>query len=830
MASPFKVFRKNRKTMYAILTIVVILGFVIIPAILDRGKNWQTAKNPVVVHTTKYGDLKQNDLQNLRYQHDRIIRVFSSLLAKATGFPNQEWVPELEKEFGGTKDEMLVNRWLLARKAEELGINASNESIDKCLADIIDKICLNNLRFKGYEKLTDQDFTDSLRQIDRYTERMFYEDMRDTVKSHLFDLSYLQSVGTVTPGQRWDYYCRVNREATIACVPVKVENFVGEIKKPDEETLKAYFEKYKDRTPNPYSSEPGFRTPQRVDIAYFIANLEKFAVPEKITEEEIQTYYEKNANQYDVMNSNVIKSKIENEAAATKEKEEAEKKKTDKEPSGDAKSPEGDKPAETAPQTPPSEGENKDGANAKPADAVKPADNAPQPPAPEGEKKESDPKGVPAKETPADQPADKKSSSVEGSPYRFVSLQAEDEKDKPAPAAAEAPKTDAPAATADPAAKTEPAATETKPAESAVGNAPAAGEAGAKTNDPPSDITLPPEKPKGETARLLTEEVRKQIRLEVAKDKIKAIFDKIEAEMKDRAAEQRRFEANVEGTQKPANFDYERLARQYEIETGKTGAITNWEAVDLEIGKLVSIDPEKMDFAQNSRRLIELAFSNPVTRAELSKLVPVRTTTIAKDTFYLLWKTDDVKESEPKWEDAGLQERVLKAWKLEEARKLALKQAKQFADDAKKNKTSLKDVVAGMAGVETIAPPPFAWYISSGYDPRRSSYAMTRDIEKIDKPGNEFLKTVFGLEENATGTAFNEPKTIVYAIQVEKFAPPLDDLWKRFLESDSREYPSIKFDDTREAYVKLIEELKTEAGVEWLLKPDHYEKDNSPQQ
>ena len=408
-------------------------------------------------------------------------------------------------------------------------------------------------------------------------------------------------------------------------------------------------------------------------------------------------------------------------------------------------------------------------------------------------------------------------------------MQAEDEKNKPAPAAAETPKTDAPAAAADPTAKTEPAATEAKPTDSATGNAPAAGEAGAKT-EPSSDITLPPEKPKGETARLLTEEVRKQIRLEVARDKVKAIFDKIEAEMKNHAAEQRRFEANVEGAQKPVDFDYKGLAAQYGIETNKTGAITDWQAVDLEIGKLVSIDPEKMNFAQNSRRLLELAFSNPVTRAELSKLVPVRTTTIAKDTFYLLWKTDDVKESEPKWEDAGVQEQVLQAWKLEKAREFALKQAKQITEDAKKNKTSLKDAVGGMAGVETIMPPSFAWYIPSGYDPRRPSYAMTRTIEKIDKPGNEFLKTVFGLEEKGTGTAFNEPKTIVYAIQVEKFDPSIDVLWERFLKSDSNEYFGMRSVDVNEAYMKLLEELKTEAGVEWLRKPDHYEKDNSPQQ
>jgi hypothetical protein len=756
---------------------VVILGFVIIPAILDSAKTWQTVNDPVVVRTTKYGKIKTSDLQNMRSRHDRIVRVFSSLLSKATGQPEQMIRPYLERQvFGDSKEEMLLNRWLIARKAEELGVNASDQAIDNFTDELLGSA--------GKEKLTDKDFNDSLALIGRYTMRMFYEDMRDFVRISLFINSNRQSLGSVTPGQRWDYYCRVNREATIACVPVKVENFVGEIKKPDDETLKAYFEKYKDRTPDPYSPEPGFRAPQRIEIAYFSANIDKFADPEKITEEEIQAQYEKNANQYDLANSKEIARLT--EEAATKEKEEAEKKKAEnKETSGEVKSGEGDKPAANAPQTP----------------------------APEGEKKETAP--MPATGTPADQPAEKKSSSIDRSPYRFASLQAEGEKDQPAPAATETPKP------IEPAAKTEPAAGEAKPAETKPVE-PTVGGAETKPS-PSSDITLPPEKPKGETARLLTEKVRKDIRRDIAIDKIRSIFEKIEAEMKDYAAEKRRFDANVEGAQKPAEFDYDGLAKQYGIETKKTGPITVWEAVEMDIGKSGIFDRS----TGQSRNVAGMAFDNPENRSGISKHAPIRT--IGNDNIYLLWKTEDAKESEPKWENASVQEQVLTAWKLEKARDLALKQAKQIADDAKKNKMPLKDVVADKAGFETITPPPFAWYLSSGYIPGRMSYSLNSDIEKLDKPGNEFLKTVFGLEEQGTGTAFNEPKTIVYAIQAEKFAPSTDVLWENFLKSNPNEYVGMRSQEVNEASIKLIEELKTEAGVEWLRKPDHYEKETAPQ-
>ena len=48
------------------------------------------------------------------------------------------------------------------------------------------------------------------------------------------------------------------------------------------------------------------------------------------------------------------------------------------------------------------------------------------------------------------------------------------------------------------------------------------------------------------------------------------------------------------------------------------------------------------------------------------------------DGLYLFWKTEDEKDHVPKFEDEGVRDEVLRAWKMIEARKLAA-EASQIA-------------------------------------------------------------------------------------------------------------------------------------------------------
>ena len=433
MSSPFKIFRKHQKVLLVVAGLMAMIAFVVLPIVLQNFSVRQGGADPVVVSTTKYGDITQSGMQNLRARHERVLGILTMILSKVNSIDPQLCREYLERPqmFGGSKEEDSVNRWLMAHKADELGMNVSNETIT------------NFIKEQSSGKLSLKDFQGYVKQYggDRYTEQNLFDDLSEELKVQEFRNIYAISVTGVPPGQRWDYYCRTQQQATIECIPVPVAKFAATNQKPSDKELEAYFEKYKDKVQLPDASEPGFRVPQKIEIEYFTANVDKFAAPENVTDDEIQTYYEKDPKNYDKMNKQAIDREAK-EAAAKKELEEKESSLKD---AAKKASPENGKPAEET----------------KPAEDAKPAEGGAPPAAPEGEKKDGEKKdgeqtAPPPADKPADKPAEKsaekpadsaeqKTSSVERSPYRFASLQADENKDPDRPKT-ETPKADAPAA------------------------------------------------------------------------------------------------------------------------------------------------------------------------------------------------------------------------------------------------------------------------------------------------------------------------------------------------------------------------------------------------
>jgi hypothetical protein len=822
MASPFKIFRKHQKVLLVVAGLMAMIAFVILPIVLQNLGMSQGGKNPVVATTTKYGDLKESNMKNLRDRHQCVLGVLSSMASRLFG-------PEYEQSFhdglqnilGDSKEETLVNRWLMAKKANEIGIRVSDANITDFL--------VNNKTFVGFfmqdpqfarylpfilqnktlGKLTDKDFREIFARFG-ITQAVFYDMLREELKVQEFQSTFSLSILGMTPAQRWDYYCRTQRQAKIECIPVQVQPFAAAIAKPSDDVLKAYFEKYKDSVKFPFSPEPGFRVPQKIEVEYFLANVDDFAAPEKITEDEIQTYYDKDPKRYDEMNRKVLL----NAPVKTDEKKEpAEKEDAKKDALEKAK------PAEET----------------KPVEEAKPAEGDKSPAAPETEKKEREQTAPPAEEKPAEKPADKpadkpaekteeKSSSAMPSPYRFASLQTEDDKKQ-----AETPKADAPATGGEAAApKTEASPEESKPADAKpienkpadakpaenkpAETAPAKDEAAAK----PQDKATPPvaEPPKRE----LTEEVRKEIRQTIAADKIKGIFDKLGQQMNENAIEWKRYEAakihGTTGLKKPAPFDFEGLAKQHGVAAGKAGPITRWEARDLDIGK--------SQLVESGQSFFNAAFDNPSKQSEIPDHTPLMSAGLKGEVF-LFWKVHDDKEAAPNWEDQAVRKQVLEAWQFEQARKPALEKAKKLAEEARKGKTTLKEAFAGASGIEVLSPPPFAWLTGGLMNPRFD----LNDVQGVEIPGEEFMEIVFSLSDREIGTAMNLPQTVAYAIQVEKFEPTEEVLWNRFKDSDFNTYADARRSDLQAAYRALLDNLTKEAGLEWKRKADHFEKETA---
>jgi len=293
MASPFSIFRKNQKAMLAFLTLLAMFGFVFIPIIM-QGMRAQTRKDPVAVKTSKFGNLKESNISRMRTDRQKVRTVLTELGQRAglnPGFVEQY----LDLNFGLATEAAVVDTWLKARCAQQLGMVVSDDPIN----GFIQKWTGNRVKL--------EDIDTALKRSPPVSETQFFDMMREEllaqqlVKVFTASVQVQDSRGEIvpiaTPGQRWDYYNRVHRMATIEAIPLAVADYVKNVDDPSEEELKKFYEENKETLPNPESPDPGFRVPHKVAFEYFKANVDKFA--EKATDAEVLSRYEKKKDYYD---------------------------------------------------------------------------------------------------------------------------------------------------------------------------------------------------------------------------------------------------------------------------------------------------------------------------------------------------------------------------------------------------------------------------------------------------------------------------------------------------------------------------------------------------
>jgi hypothetical protein len=88
-------------------------------------------------------------------------------------------------------------------------------------------------------------------------------------------------------------------------------------------------------------------------------------------------------------------------------------------------------------------------------------------------------------------------------------------------------------------------------------------------------------------------------------------------------------------------------------------------------------------------------------------------------------------------------------------------------------------------------------------------------------PGEEFMRAVFALEPGKTAVAFNEPRTVCYALRLVGFEPPLEQLRERFMESreDQRRLAMVAQRETSRAAADWVESLETRHALKWNREP-----------
>lgn len=761
MAGSFDVFRRYQRSLMVCVAILAMLAFFVLPPFLQMGPGM--AGGDPVVAAWEGGEVREAGLERAVAMRSVVNRFLIESAAAAGRDPSRlPLFPETE--------EQVVRTQLLAKEARSLGMVVSDGAINEFLSQWTD----NTVRQEQFDAILS-----GLRLgPTAVSQHDLFEALRTELAARNLLILFQTGFAGDPPGWRWDYFRRIGQAAVVEAVPVVVETLAKETPAPSEQTLRAFFDRYKDDLPEPRSPDPGFRQRHRVQYEYLVAKRDSFeaAAAKEVTDAEIADYYEKNK-------LTMFRKKADAEKpAADKSKDEA--KPVEKTDGGEAAP--SAKPADAKQEQPP--------ADEKPAAEKPAAESKPEAAKPAGSSRFDAagrrPFATVAFRQPTAKPADAKPADAKPAVEKAVDAgskvgEAADQK----PAAAGP--TTAGSGTAAPAAP-------------AAGQA-AAGDAAAAAK--PADAEVEP-------LEAVRDRIREQLAREKAETRIDAVFTAVAADLtryaEDHALWQARRETGIEAPRPP---DFDAIAKVQGLEAVHSKLIAADEAIANDpIGGTFEFVPDPGSrFGIRQQRWVDQMYG--------SGSMPLRTITSrdVQGNRYLSWKTQDQPAFTPSFETARAD--VEQAWRIVEARGLARKKAEQIAAEAQAGKKPLGALVEGRSDLAATKAGPFTW-LAPGSTALGSTPTLSQP-EGISMPGDDFMRAVFGLEPGQTAVAFNEPQTVCYCVQLVSLEPPVAELRDRFLakRDDQAALAMAAQREFSDAFSTWVDGLEKRHGLEWKRQP-----------
>ncbi len=193
-------------------------------------------------------------------------------IIKAQVSPDTELTPDQMAQLNMITLNQLINTKLLAQKAKELGLRITDE-------ELVESITSNpafqiNGQFVGGEM-----FANFIQQTRNQSVGDFEEAYREEMLADKMS-EIIQNTAVVTDENILNAYTMENEKVNIAYIQLSAADFVGE-EAPAEDEVKAYYEKNKS----------SFAAPETRKIRYVKLAPETFEAGIKITDEEINSYY-----------------------------------------------------------------------------------------------------------------------------------------------------------------------------------------------------------------------------------------------------------------------------------------------------------------------------------------------------------------------------------------------------------------------------------------------------------------------------------------------------------------------------------------------------------
>jgi hypothetical protein len=841
MASPFRVFRKNQKIWMVALTILSMFAFVVLGSFSRLGSPSGKREDPEIF-TWDFGAVHKSDLQ-YRKQARQLVRQFlfnAVVAANPDSMVERNLQQSLNRQFP-LSDQQIVESMLWEKKAQQLGIVVSDDMVNNFIRD-----------YTG-NRLRPEQLAEIVRSMQARNGEVSQTELFDALRTELSALyaegAFAQLLqrnnGRVfffrgdTPGDRWDYFCRLNRKITAELLPVPVEQFVAAIHDPSADELQKFYDQYKNVVKDPDSPAPGFRQPFKAKFQYLKADYEKLlaVASPKITEAQIKSYYDEHKDEFkktklpELPSTDESGSKTEGNTGAAKPADET-KSSANKssEKSSDTKSADGKTGQKTS-------GAKSD---AKPNDAKS------------GSVKSGDAKSGDAKKTDDLKKSDDKKSSDKNSNDGKQSSawpansRSNDSMDSQLLALADQPTSPpaakSPSAAAKPAAKTP----DTKSAETSSPKIPVAKASDTKTSETKTSETktsdnktsagqtaadqtagATPESPvEYDPLSKVTDTIRNRLAQQNVDEQVDAAFSAIELQLDQYTRSLDSYQAALsrgnKSAKKPEPPDLATLAKPYGLEAKETDLISRQQALDhTDIGKSYSLSVADSALAaltgqrHTTQPFVQMAFNLDASSQPTLAMYQSQRTADNDNSRYLWWKVSDEAEHTPPLDE--IKPQVTQEWKSIQARTPALAKAQEDAVQARQLKQTLKETFGSIPGQEISTVGPFSWLTQPIGQPFGAPHLT--DVSAVQQAGNDFMKAVFALQPGETGVAYNEPQTVYYVAQVESQEPPLDELRQDFMakmgsEMASIPYAAIGAEENIDLIPALLKQVKNEFGFQ----------------
>ena len=767
---------KYQKAMLAIAAVLAMIIFVFADLFTSSFSSPGGSSSPEVnVTSWDGGALKSNELEYLVQRRlfvgqfvYQIARLGAGRVVEDGGTPQYPAIPD----FGLSRQQIDASisaiykqcayTKLFSELASEAGIAVSDRQINRYLKDV------------SCDKLSNQEIISLLPGNRAQAETRLFKGLRDLLLEQYYTSSISSAAFSIIPEQRWANWKKVNERIAVEAAILPTAKFVSLVSEPSEDEIREYYDQYKNIDPDiEYSVQgkgmpsptPGFREPRKVKLQFLLGDVSSrsLAYLESVTEEEIVDFYERNKRSLYVdpygapaekssptgesseADSTDEVSEVDTESAATGEEESNTE---DNESSAPDESDESEESSDDSIDVVLSEDTEQDGSST----------GGPEPteePGPTEQDEEETTKATNTEETPVEEVEGdteavesqedtevQSSQKVSRSPFRLVALQSEDDE-----------------ATNETSDDSESSSEKTDDDEE--GEADEASSTMQETEDDPSYIPL----------EIVRERIRNRLATEKAVIELKPLVDKAMARLekgyRDSIEEIAKAEEAGEAPPEPQfSKDMKSLAKELELVHNETAPLTIRQLADTSVGKA----------RDAQRQVVSVARA---CRDNLSMYEPFQ----ARDTdgnWYIVLKVVDQAERVPALED--IRNKVVQAWQKEQASKLALEKAQEYARELEESGDSMKVFFAGKP-YETETTDMFSWQ-TFGSTPSPSGIQLPQlgDAPPLTAVGDDFMAKAFALEDRKVDAVLNYDETSAFVLRLADREQDTDELKEEFLQ------------------------------------------------